>query len=257
MREDGILVDKIVLTTDAAFVPTGMGPPESPRPASPPIQAFQQDPGANGLVSIESEHFSATTVRSGHSWSAVTPSGASGSSAMQATPNNGLVVASNYAANSPRIDYPINFNRTGAHYVWVRGRAGSTADDSLHAGLNGAEVATADKMQGFNNSGWKWSRATGDGNPATINIASTGVHVLNLWMREDGMIVDKVVVTSSASYTPTGLGPAESPQMPAGSGGQAAQQALNRLSQSFAPPASGDALAAAMNAGAGRGRRRR
>jgi glucose/arabinose dehydrogenase len=257
MREDGILVDKIVLTTDAAFVPTGLGPAESPRPATPPIQAFQQDSGANGLVSIESEHFSATTVRSGHSWSAVAPSGASGSSAMQATPNNGLVVASNYAANSPRIDYPINFNRTGTHYVWVRGRAGSTADDSLHAGLNGGEVATADKMQGFNNSGWKWSRATGDGNPATINIASMGVHVLNLWMREDGMTVDKVVVTSSASYTPTGLGPAESSQMPAGGGGQAAQQALNRLSQSFAPPAAGDALAAAMNAGAGRGRRRR
>lgn len=49
-----------------------------------------------------------------------------------------------------------------------------------------------------------------DGPVATINVATTGVHTVNLWMREDGTIVDKVVITSSSTYTPTGTGPAES-----------------------------------------------
>jgi hypothetical protein len=31
MREDGTVVDKIVLTTNANFVPTGAGPGQSPR----------------------------------------------------------------------------------------------------------------------------------------------------------------------------------------------------------------------------------
>jgi len=31
MRSDGLAIDKIVLTTDAAFVPTGQGPAESPQ----------------------------------------------------------------------------------------------------------------------------------------------------------------------------------------------------------------------------------
>ena len=30
-KEDGTLIDKIILTTDAGFVPTGQGPAESPR----------------------------------------------------------------------------------------------------------------------------------------------------------------------------------------------------------------------------------
>jgi len=31
MREDGLVLDKLVLTRDKAYIPTGYGPPESPR----------------------------------------------------------------------------------------------------------------------------------------------------------------------------------------------------------------------------------
>src|SRR6185436_19422079 len=52
---------------------------------------------------------------------------------------------------------------------------------------------------------------------ATINVTTTGIHTLNLWMREDGAIVDKVLLTSNTSYTPSGVGPAESSRtVPAG-----------------------------------------
>ena len=36
MREDGAYVDKVILTTDVAFVPTGHGPTESPRSGAAP-----------------------------------------------------------------------------------------------------------------------------------------------------------------------------------------------------------------------------
>lgn len=52
-----------------------------------------------------------------------------------------------------------------------------------------------------------------NGTPARIEVLVLGQHTLNIWMREDGFIADKIVVTSSASYTPTGTGPAESPQV--------------------------------------------
>ncbi len=45
---------------------------------------------------------------------------------------------------------------------------------------------------------------------ATINIPSTGVHTVNLWMREDAVMVDKLVLTTDATYVPSGFGPTES-----------------------------------------------
>ncbi|MCI0464734.1 MAG: hypothetical protein L0Z62_48035, partial [Gemmataceae bacterium] len=38
-----------------------------------------------------------------------------------------------------------------------------------------------------------------------------GLHTVNLWMREDGTVVDKLLLTTNAAYTPTGLGPTQSP----------------------------------------------
>jgi len=58
---------------------------------------------------------------------------------------------------------------------------------------------------------------------ATFNVASTGVHTVNVWMREDGFVFDKIVLTTNASYTPTGNGPAESSR----SGGSAPAQATS------------------------------
>ena len=49
-----------------------------------------------------------------------------------------------------------------------------------------------------------------DGARPTIEVTSVGQHTLHAWMREDGFIVNKVVLTTSESYTPLGEGPAES-----------------------------------------------
>ena len=44
MREDGIHLDRILLTTDGGFVPTGGGPDESPRAGGGPTAAFTANP---------------------------------------------------------------------------------------------------------------------------------------------------------------------------------------------------------------------
>ncbi|RPH51984.1 MAG: hypothetical protein EHM91_00665 [Planctomycetota bacterium] len=171
---------------------------------------FRQDPGPDGIVSIEAESFDAKVDRNGHTWAPTSPAGVSGS-ALSANPNSGVNQDTGYAANSPRLDYKVNFVKTGVHHVWIRGIGATGSDDSIHAGLNGVESATSDKISSFGTT-WTWSRATMDGASATINVASTGVHTLNLWMREDGFVVDKIVISSNANYVPSGTGPAQSPR---------------------------------------------
>jgi len=289
MDEDGVVLDKFVLTGNAAYVPTGTGPEESPcrddavatpvivpdggnftasvdvrlRSAtgdaviyytldgrtpdetaaqySDPITltasatvsaraflggwaasgvarasfvigsgtaAFQQ--GGDGLVSMELEHNTNSTTASGHSWRRVTPAGASAGAAMEAMPNNGASINSGYVTSSPRIDLPVNFTRSGVHHVWVRGLGASGTDDSLHVGLDGAAASTARRISRFS-SRWRWSKRTMDGTTARIDVPAPGLHTVNVWMREDGFVGDKLVLTPAAGYTPTGTGPEESP----------------------------------------------
>lgn len=171
---------------------------------------FRQDPGPDGIVSIEAESFDARVDQGGHTWAATAPAGASGS-ALIANPNSGVNNDTGYVTASPRLDYKVNFVKTGVHHVWIRGIGANGSDDSIHVGLDGAATTTSDRMSSFGTA-WTWSRDTMDGVSATINVTSAGIHTLNLWMREDGMVVDKVVLSTNLNYVPSGTGPAQSPR---------------------------------------------
>ena len=184
----------------------------SVRKATLSVAPFKQSSAVDGIVSIDTEHFHGAVSQGGHLWNPVTsPGGYSGNGAMVANPNNGVNVNTGYTTGSPRLDYRARFVKTGTHYLWIRGSGASGADDSCHAGLDGAAIATSDRIVGFPLS-WIWSRSTMDGPVATFNVATSGVHTVNVWMREDGFKIDKLVITTNASYVPSGAGPAESPR---------------------------------------------
>jgi hypothetical protein len=164
-----------------------------------------------GIVSIEAEHFTTNTAVGTHSWAQVNTSTASGGAVMQATPNTGASFNTGYVGTTPRLDYVVNFAAAGTYTVWVRGRdseATAGNGDTLHVGLNGAAVASADRVGNFPTA-LTWSRSTLDNVNATIQVPSAGNHTVNVWMREDGFILDKLVLATSTTYTPTGNGPAE------------------------------------------------
>ncbi len=170
--------------------------------------SYQQINDTNGLVSIEVENYDTRVVQGGRAWQDNKTAGFTGTRAFQALTNTGTSYDTNYVSNAPRLDFRVNFVKTGTHYVWVRGIGATGNDDSVHVGLNNAANTTADRISNLSTN-WTWTKATMDGPVATINVPSTGVHNVNLWMREDGVIVDKLVITSNSGYTPTGNGPAE------------------------------------------------
>ena len=208
MREDGLILDKLVLTTDPAFIPTGTGPAESPRGGTPPPPpfAFQQDNSTDALVAMTAETFNTSAARSGRVWQPVSVPDSAGSSALQALPNTGLSINTNITTTAPQIDFVVNFTRTGTHYLWLRGIAANGNDDTCHAGLDGLLPATSDKLTGFTPS-WSWTRKTVDGPVATLNVPTTGLHTFTIWMREDGLVLDKIVLTPNPNYLPSNLGP--------------------------------------------------
>jgi hypothetical protein len=186
----------------------------------------QQDSSPEALLVLEAEHYDRkvasfeTGLFFAMDWTPVgSPDGFSGEGGMQALPGeNPNANLGSTVDNAPRMDYKVRFNRTGTHYIWVRGYApsltgGFGAHDSVFAGIDGNPVLTV--ISGFQdttaNPAWTWSTATVTVTPPV------GYHYVTLWMRENGVAVDKIVITSNPNFVPTGVGPAESPIGPSSS----------------------------------------
>jgi hypothetical protein len=73
----------------------------------------------------------------------------------------------------------------------------TTADDSYWVRMDSGTWVTWD-MPEF--TAWSWSAF------ATTYTLSAGTHTLQFAYREDGTKLDKILLTTSTTYTPTGLG---------------------------------------------------
>jgi len=182
---------------------------------------FAQDSGDDGIVSMEAENYTHIVSQGGHSWIPTKdPAGFTGSSAMLADPADGASVKSpKHASSCPRMDFSINFVKSGVHYVWVRGLASSKVDNSYHVNIDGdygTGAVSAEKMSGFNNpafGAYVWDNQKGVDNqpsiPGVITVKSPGLHVLHVSMRSAGLRIDKILLTTNPKYVPAGNGPAE------------------------------------------------
>ncbi|MEH0152617.1 Ig-like domain-containing protein [Limibacter armeniacum] len=166
---------------------------------------YTQDSGTAGIVSMEAEGFSeklnGTGSFSSMLWSENTDTNASGGAYM-VVPSAGNTNSAG-TQNGPVLNFDIEFVKTGTHYVWVRQKSPSDSDNSIIPAFDGTSLA--DWNMPVSSSSWVWSKAS-----ATFNVSTTGAHTFSIYMREDATPIDKIVLTTSSSYTPSGTGPTTS-----------------------------------------------
>jgi hypothetical protein len=173
---------------------------------------------SNGQVVIEAENFDAQITRGGHTWIfGNSLAGFAGDGYMQAlpdidsgTPNDPATIPTTAA----ELNFKVRFNSTGTYYVWIRGYGASGSSDSVHLGIDGgtdpAAIETSIRITGFNTTfSWRRARQTPSTGDPTVAVSTAGEHVINLWMREDGQIVDRILLTTNATFVPAEPGPAE------------------------------------------------
>lgn len=175
--------------------------------ADPDAAGQQVHQEQSGYVEFQAENYHETVAGTdGHLWQPVTtPEGFLGEGAMQSLPNTGADIDTDYVNLCPHLDYRVNFQTTGTYYVWLRAYALSDADDSCHVGLDGAAAPSAERITGFAYGAWDhwdWSNYSSSAGQATVEIAYTGEHTINVYMREDGLIVDKIVLTNDDQFVP-------------------------------------------------------
>ncbi|UCH14725.1 MAG: T9SS type A sorting domain-containing protein [Bacteroidales bacterium] len=183
---------------------------------------FEEIADQGGLVVMEAENFSENLTRDGvTTWELVTePAGFSGTGAMQAQPVDGPHYAdtANARTNSPVLTYKINFIATGIYYIQVRAlhtEAEAGGDDSFHAGLDynlpGSAMAIARGSSIYDQ--WYWVDTAMSGEKPYVEVGAAGVHEFNVFIRECGFYIDKIVLARNPDYLAeffnAGLGPDE------------------------------------------------
>ena len=175
------------------------------------------DLSANNVLAIEAENFTtnASPSAAGHSWFFTSvPTFLNPTDANTSGSGFGVMETQNYGTNTgasqtgPRLDYNVYFPSAGTYYSWVRGIGDGAANDSLFIGIDGA---VGRGITGFPaGSGYTWGTTTATVHTNQVVVTTPGFHVINIWMREDGFALDRLVLSTNPSYNPTGVGPAAS-----------------------------------------------
>jgi pectinesterase len=172
---------------------------------------YMQQNDDEGIVSIEVEDFTDSTIIGEHTWHLVTdPTDYSAQGAMQTLPDNGYFVYTNYLTKCSRLDFSVDFVKAGTHYIWIRAYSNNSGDNAFHVGLNLEENKNATRIGNFDNTGqWEWIHrlASINGEPRTFEVKALGIQRLSLWYAKDGAIADKIILTTNPDYVPTGYGP--------------------------------------------------
>ena len=167
-------------------------------------------PDQPGRMAVRAADFYSMTAGTRHQWVKTDHSGASGP-VMQALPAVQQILGPDRA--SPRMDYHLRFDEPGRYYVWVRGRADSGDEDSVHVGLNGVAPPSAQHVYPFEPfKQWVWTNTNRQGARVVLEVNRPGVHTVNVWMREDGFLLDRLLFTRDPDYKPDGEGPDLTPQ---------------------------------------------
>jgi hypothetical protein len=162
--------------------------------------AYQE---VDGQVALEAERFMFEVEREGQAWITQTVlSDYTGSGYVSILPDIDRRYAADNETAGPQLVYIINFSTPGTYTLWLRGYAPNAAGDSVYVSVDDQPPAN---LTGFAPRQWEWLAGE-----AKIEVGQPGLYALHIRQREDGLKLDRILLTTDNTYVPVGNGPGES-----------------------------------------------
>jgi len=154
----------------------------------------------DGQVTIEAEAAQEAIDRGEHAWTVTSDlPGYLGDGFVVAGPDARDAVLADYAERSPQLRFTVAVEAPGTYTLWIRGSAPAGGGDSLHYGLDGDGLTSRYGVTGFGDGEWTWVAGK-----VPLEIDTPGTHVIELWMREDGLRVDRLILSNDPDFVPEG-----------------------------------------------------
>jgi carbonic anhydrase/acetyltransferase-like protein (isoleucine patch superfamily) len=105
-------------------------------------------------------------------------------------------------AQSPRVDYRVNFAKAGKYFMTARCFSPHGGNCSIFAGM---DFTSNPVLVGFEPGKAVWCR------PIELDIGAPGTHLVQLWAAQDGAAVDRLVIAETPDRLPKGTDPEPTP----------------------------------------------
>ena len=155
---------------------------------------------------IEVEDFSMCTFGQEdsllHGWETFSDDNSSSEIFLKALPEKGVHMRD--GPYGPGLIYDLDIKTPGTYYVWLSMRGNSYNNDSI--GVSWIEESNSTSLiyasYGWDSSGqWEWEpRVTRA--PLQFTVSESGFSSIMLTMREDGVEVDRILITSNIDFDP-------------------------------------------------------
>lgn len=143
-------------------------------------------------------------IINGHTWSLTE---GQSTKAMLFGPDTGFNMPGTDAAtlaSGSKLGYKINIAKAGTYNLWILAKSVDFNSDSIHVGLDNQYKFTSNGIHGVSDGQFRWANLSNGGTVVTGGTTLTipaGVHELNFWGREDGLIIDRIYLTTSNAAT--------------------------------------------------------
>ena len=219
MREDGVVLDKMVLTKNASFIPTNNGPDAtvdvSDSDSSGADNTFHSLSDDFIAIRIEAEDYTDKNDR----WMLTSPtstpnvaddpdaqhnSSASGNANLELLPDTRVThndpIPSGpdgsfwgSAGPGPHIDYLVNLPEAGRYLVYVKTYSTGSEDNGIHVGINGTTPDSGERIQTCFKHNWVWTASQrtqeehcGVRKMIFLDVPAAGQNKITFYGREDG-----------------------------------------------------------------------
>lgn len=154
----------------------------------------------DGLVVIEAEAFATSERPAGsYPWriTDVIPGSVGGLAIHVAEHGTGW-----YSSNQPavKVTYPVTVPEEGTYTLWSRRFAPTNSSDSVYLFVNDTRIGSESDNSGPWPRLWHWA------NYGTFALP-VGESAIEIWYREDGLYIDRLVLAADPAYVPDGMGP--------------------------------------------------
>ncbi|THH41782.1 Kelch repeat-containing protein [Neolewinella litorea] len=194
-REDGLKLDKILLTS-LSQAPTGIGGSDPTCGAAP-----DPDPPSEPTPTTFTQYREVECATVGSNWIVQQASGASNGSfaTIKSGMNSTGAPPADLAANQIRFQFDLP--QADKFNFFARVSADNTSDDSFYYRFNGGSWVRWWTGLVTGNGTYDWRQA-----PVTDFSLPAGTVTLDIAYREDGLKLDKVMLSSTVTTAPSGLG---------------------------------------------------
>ncbi|MEE2812176.1 MAG: S8 family serine peptidase [Candidatus Thermoplasmatota archaeon] len=158
----------------------------------------------NGSITLEAESAMSSAIGEGPQWvQRNTTSNYTGTGYMESISDTGF--DSGDQTNGASLSWEVEFDSPGNWWIWAHVQTSGQFGDAIHVGIDGNLSTGGGHGLNTSDTGWTWANGVVNDTlnwRAYLSVPNAGRHTVTIWMKEDGVMLNSLHLTTNQLWLP-------------------------------------------------------